>query len=71
MESHRVRSFGIIPCEHSYTVAALQSGVDGKSIQEALDRHAAAITLDVCWRITDTVRMQSAERMEMFIQMNK
>ena len=56
---------------HSYAVAALQSGDDVKSVQEALGHHAAAFTLDVYGHVTDTMRKQSAERMEGFIQANK
>ena len=53
---------------HSYAVNALQSGDDLKSVQEALGHHAAAFTLDVYGHVSDTMKKQSAERMERFIQ---
>ena len=52
---------------HSYAVTALQNGDDVKSVQEALGHHAAAFTLDVYGAVSETMRNNSAERMEKFI----
>ncbi len=53
---------------HSYAVAALQSGDDVKTVQEALGHHAAAFTLDVYGHVTDKMKSESAARMEAFIE---
>jgi len=53
---------------HSYAVAALQSGDDVKSVQEALGHHTAAFTMDVYGHVTDKMRRESAERMNKFVK---
>ena len=52
---------------HSYAVAALQSGDDVKTVQEALGHHTAAFTLDVYGHVSERMKRDSAERMEGFI----
>lgn len=53
---------------HSYAVAALQSGDDVKTVQEALGHHTAAFTLDVYGDVSERMKRESADRMERFIQ---
>lgn len=53
---------------HSYSVAALQSGDDIKTVQENLGHHTAAFTLDVYGHVTDRMKQASADRMEGFIK---
>jgi integrase len=53
---------------HSYAVAALSSGDDIKSVQEALGHHTAAFTLDVYGHVTERMKQESAARMEAYIQ---
>ena len=53
---------------HSYAVAALQSGDDVKTVQEALGHHTAAFTLDVYGHVTEEMKQRSAEHLEQFIQ---
>lgn len=52
---------------HSYAVAALQSGDNIKSVQENLGHHTAAFTLDIYGHVTDSMKRESANRMERFI----
>ncbi len=52
---------------HSYAVAALQSGDDIKTVQENLGHHTAAFTLDIYGHVTDKMRRDSAQRMQVYI----
>ncbi len=52
---------------HSYAVAALQSGDNVKTVQQNLGHHTAAFTLDVYGHVTESMRKESADRMEAFI----
>ena len=53
---------------HSYAVAAIRSGDDIKTVQGNLGHATAAFTLDVYGHVTDTMRQESAARMEKFIK---
>ena len=52
---------------HSYAVAALQSGDNVKTVQQNLGHHTAAFTLDVYGHVSESMKRESAERMEAFI----
>ena len=58
----------IIPQGHSYAVAAIESGDDIKTVQTNLGHATASFTLDVYGHVSMRMRVQSAERMEKFIQ---
>jgi len=53
---------------HSYAVAAIESGIDMKTIQQNLGHHAASFTMDVYGHVSDRMRLEGANRMEQFIQ---
>ncbi len=53
---------------HSYAVAAIESGIDMKTVQENLGHHAASFTMDVYGHVSDRMRLEGANRMEQFIQ---
>lgn len=53
---------------HSYAVVALRSGDDIKTVQNNLGHATAAFTLDVYGHVTDSMKKESAARMEKFIQ---
>lgn len=53
---------------HSYAVAAIASGDDIKTVQNNLGHATATFTLDVYGHVTDTMKTESANRMERFIQ---
>jgi len=53
---------------HSYATAALSSGDDLKSVQENLGHHDAAFTLNQYGHVTETMKKESAARMEGFIK---
>ncbi len=53
---------------HSYAVAAIESGDDIKTVQTNLGHATASFTLDVYGHVSMKMRVQSAERMEKFIQ---
>jgi len=53
---------------HSYAVAAIESGIDMKTIQQNLGHHAASFTMDVYGHVSDRMRLEGANRMECFIQ---
>lgn len=52
---------------HSYAVASLRSGDDVKTVQENLGHATAAFTLDQYAFATDSMKRESAERMDRFI----
>ncbi len=53
---------------HSYAVAAIESGIDMKTVQENLGHHAASFTMDVYGHVSERMRLDGANRMENFIQ---
>ena len=53
---------------HTYAVSSLRSGDDVKTVQENLGHHTAAFTLDKYGHITETMKRESAARMEAFIE---
>jgi len=53
---------------HTYAVISLQSGDNPKTVQEALGHHTAAFTLDVYGHVSETMRKDSADRMQAYIQ---
>ena len=53
---------------HSYSVAAIRSGDDIKTVQENLGHATAAFTLDVYGHVTEQMKKESADRMEQFIK---
>lgn len=53
---------------HSYAVISLQNGTDFKTLQNNLGHSSASFTLDVYGHISDTMRKESANQMEKFIQ---
>jgi site-specific recombinase XerD len=58
----------IILYGHSYAVNSIRSGDDIKTIQENLGHHTAAFTLDMYGHVTESMRRESADRMEAFIK---
>ena len=53
---------------HSYAVASIRAGDDIKTVQENLGHATAAFTLDVYGHVTEKMKKDSADRMQMFIQ---
>ena len=53
---------------HSYSVAAIRSGDDIKTVQGNLGHATAAFTLDVYGHVTDQMKQESAARMESYIK---
>jgi integrase len=53
---------------HSYAVAALHAGDDVKTVQENLGHHTAAFTLDQYGHVTEQMKRESANRMDMYIR---
>ena len=53
---------------HTYAVNAIRSGDDIKTIQGNLGHHTAAFTLDQYGHVTETMKKDSANRMETLIQ---
>ena len=53
---------------HSFAVASLKSGDDVKTVQENLGHATSAFTLDVYGHVTEQMKVESANRMEAFIQ---
>ena len=52
---------------HSYAVAAIRAGDDVKTVQENLGHHTAAFTLDQYGHVTENMKRESADRMDMYI----
>ena len=53
---------------HSFAVASLRFGDDVKTVQENLGHATSAFTLDVYGHVTEQMKVESANRMEAFIQ---
>ena len=53
---------------HSYAVLSIQAGDDIKTIQENLGHYSAAFTLDVYGHVTEQMKRDSSERMDLYIQ---
>ena len=53
---------------HSFAVASLRSGDDVKTVQENLGHATSSFTLDVYGHVTEQMKVESANRMEAFIQ---
>lgn len=52
---------------HTYAVTSLLAGDDGKTVQLNMGHHSAAFTLDQYGHVTETMRTNSANRMQAFI----
>ena len=52
---------------HTYAVNSLRAGDDIKTVQENLGHHTAAFTLDMYAHSTETMKRESAKRMDAFI----
>ena len=52
---------------HSFAVLSLQVGDDIKTVQENLGHHSAAFTLDTYAHATESMKQESANRLEAFI----
>ena len=52
---------------HTYAVNSLKSGVDIKTVQENLGHQTAAFTLDVYAHATNSMKRESANRMDQYI----
>ncbi len=63
LEHHRVHDL-----RHTFAVNSLRAGDDIKTLQENRGHYSAAFTLDHCGHITETMRQESANRMQAFIQ---
>lgn len=53
---------------HTYAVNSLRAGDDIKTVQENLGHHTAAFTLDMYAHSTETMKRESAKRMDAFIE---
>ena len=53
---------------HSYAVASIRSGDDIKTVQDNLGHATAAFTLDVYGHVTQQMKQESANRMELFFK---
>ncbi|WP_115028246.1 tyrosine-type recombinase/integrase [Acetobacterium bakii] len=51
---------------HTYAVLSIQAGIDIKTVQESLDHHSAAFTLDQYAFVTDGMRRSGAEKFEKY-----
>ena len=53
---------------HTFAVNSLRAGDDIKTLQENMGHYSAAFTLDRYGHVTDTMRRESANRMQAFIE---
>lgn len=61
LEKHRFHDL-----RHTYAVSSLRAGDDVKTVQGNLGHHSAAFTLDKYGHVTETMKQESANRMEAF-----
>ena len=53
---------------HTYAMACIESGVDIKTLQENLGHATAAFTLEVYGHVSKQMQINSANKLESFIQ---
>ena len=63
IEHHRVHDL-----RHTYAVNSIRAGDDIKTLQENMGHYSAAFTLDRYGHVTETMRRESANRMQTFIE---
>lgn len=63
LEHHRVHDL-----RHTFAVNSIIAGDDIKTLQENMGHYSAAFTLDRYGHVTDTMRRESANRMQAFIE---
>ena len=63
LEHHRLHD-----CRHTFAVNSIRAGDDIKTIQENMGHYSAAFTLDRYGHVTETMRQDSANRMQAFIE---
>ena len=63
LEHHRVHDL-----RHTFAVNSIRAGDDIKTLQENMGHYSAAFTLDRYGHVTETMRRESAKRMQAFIE---
>ena len=63
LEHHRVHDL-----RHTFAVNSIRAGDDIKTLQENMGHYSAAFTLDRYGHVTETMRRESANRMQAFIE---
>ena len=63
LEHHRFHDL-----RHTYAVSSLRAGDDVKTVQENMGHFTAAFTLDKYAHVTETMRRDSANRMQAFYE---
>ena len=63
LERHRFHDL-----RHTYVVNAFRAGDDVKTVQQNAGHYSAAFTLDRYAHVTETMRRESADRMQNFIE---
>ena len=63
-----LRFVAIIPSGHTFAVNSIRAGDDIKTLQENMGHYSAAFTLDRYGHVTETMRRESANRMQAFIE---
>ena len=63
LENHRFHDL-----RHTYVVNAFRAGDDVKTVQQNAGHYSAAFTLDRYAHVTETMRKESAERMQSFFE---
>ena len=63
LQHHRMHDL-----RHTFAVNSIMAGDDIKTLQENMGHYSAAFTLDRYGHVTETMRRESANRMQAFIQ---
>ena len=63
LERHRFHDL-----RHTYVVNAFRAGDDVKTVQQNAGHYSAAFTLDRYAHVTETMRRESADRMQNFFE---
>ena len=63
LDAHRFHDL-----RHTYVVNAFRAGDDVKTVQQNAGHYSAAFTLDRYAHVTETMRKESANRMQSFIE---
>ena len=68
LRANNLREIRFHDLRHSYAVAAIRAGDDVKTVQENMGHFTAAFTLDKYAHVTETMRRDSANRMQAFYE---
>ena len=68
LKSAGLEHYRVHDLRHTFAVNSIRAGDDIKTLQENMGHYSAAFTLDRYGHVTETMRRESASRMQAFIE---